>query len=56
MRYDFTYIQAAQSRARRERSEAVYRLILAPLLALLARPFKSSAPRHATRAHFARQG
>jgi len=40
MRYDFSYIQSMQARARRERAEAVHRLILAPLLALLARPFK----------------
>jgi hypothetical protein len=34
MRYDFAEIQAMQSRARRERSEAVHRFILAPLIAL----------------------
>jgi hypothetical protein len=28
MRYDFTYQQAAQARARRERSEAIVALIL----------------------------
>ena len=37
MRYDFTYVQAAQSRAHRERAQAVYRLILAPLLLLFRR-------------------
>jgi len=37
MRYDFTYVQAAQSRAHRERAEAVYRLILAPLFSLFRR-------------------
>ena len=35
MRYDFTYIQALQSAARRERAEAVHRLVFAPLAALL---------------------
>jgi hypothetical protein len=37
MRYDFTYIQAAQSRAHRERAEAVHRLILLPIIALFRR-------------------
>lgn len=37
MRYDFTYIQAAQARAQRERAEAVHRLILAPILSLFTR-------------------
>jgi hypothetical protein len=56
MRYDFTYIQAVQSAARRERAEAVHRLILAPLIGLLVRLSTSSGPRHAARAHLARQG
>ena len=34
MRYDFAYVQALQSRARRERAEAVHRLIIAPLVSL----------------------
>lgn len=37
MRYDFTYVQALQSRAHRERAEAVWRLILAPILSLFRR-------------------
>jgi hypothetical protein len=37
MRYDFTYVQAAQARAQRERAEAVYRLILAPIVSLFRR-------------------
>jgi hypothetical protein len=37
MRYDFTYVQALESRAHRDRSEAVYRLILAPILLLFRR-------------------
>jgi hypothetical protein len=47
MRYDFTYIQALQSRARRERSEAIYQMLIAPLVALI---------KHAARPHLARQG
>ena len=38
MRYDFATIEALHTRARRERAEAVYRLILAPILALFRRP------------------
>lgn len=52
MRYDFTYIQAAQARARRERSEAAHRILIAPLLAFVSRLFKP----HAARSHLARQG
>lgn len=37
MRYDFTYLQALEPRAQRERAEAVYRLILAPILSLFRR-------------------
>jgi hypothetical protein len=37
MRYDFTYVQALHSRAHRERAEAVWRLILAPILSLFRR-------------------
>ena len=37
MRYDFTYVEALQSKAHRERSEAIYRLILAPILFLFRR-------------------
>ena len=37
MRYDFAYIEALHTRAHRERSEAVYRLILAPVLLFLRR-------------------
>ena len=37
MRYDFSYIQAAQSRAQRERAEALHRLILLPILSLFRR-------------------
>lgn len=56
MRYDFAEIQALQSKARLERSEAVHRLILAPIVALftIARAPKRSG--HAPRPHLARQG
>lgn len=37
MRYDFTYVQAAHSRAWHERAEAIQRLILAPILSLFRR-------------------
>jgi hypothetical protein len=37
MRYDFTYVEALHTKAHRERAEAVYRLILAPLLSLFRR-------------------
>jgi hypothetical protein len=57
MRYDFTYVQAAQARARRERSEAVHRIVIAPLVALISRLFKPHAAKHpAARPHLARQG
>jgi hypothetical protein len=42
-----------QADARRERSQAVYRLLIAPLVSLVSLAFK--AP-HATRTHLARQG
>ena len=55
MRYDFTYIQALQSKARRERSEAMYEMLIAPLVALFSRP-KQKGTAHAPRPHLARQG
>jgi hypothetical protein len=56
MRYDYSYIQAVQSKARRERAEAVYRLIIAPILALFKAPKVEKPARHATRPRLARQG
>jgi hypothetical protein len=56
MRYDFAQIQAMQSRARRERSEAVHRLIIAPLIALFASTQTPKRRGHAPRPHLARQG
>jgi hypothetical protein len=37
MRYDFSYVQAAQARAHRARAEAIHRLILIPIIRLLRR-------------------
>ena len=56
MRYDFAQIQALQSRARRERAEAVHRLIIAPFLSLLAGAGTPKRVSHAARPHLARQG
>jgi hypothetical protein len=54
MRYDFTYIQALQSRARRERSEAMYEMLIAPLVGLFIRPKTQKRISHAPGTHFAR--
>jgi hypothetical protein len=54
MRYDFTYIQALQSRARRERSEAIYGMLIAPLIGWLVRSRTQKRVTHAPRPHFAR--
>ena len=56
MRTDFAYLQALQAKARRERSEAMYRMLLAPLIALLRRPAPRKETLHAPRPHLARQG
>jgi hypothetical protein len=56
MRYDFTYMQALQSKARRERSEAMYEMLIAPLIALFTRKSAKKQLRHAPRPHLARQG
>jgi hypothetical protein len=56
MRYDYSYIEAVQAKARRERAEAVHRLIIAPILALFSAPKAEKRPRHAARPHLARQG
>ena len=56
MRYDFAQIQALQSRARRERSEAVHRLIIAPIVALFTSAGTPKRSAHAPRPHLARQG
>ena len=56
MRYDFTYIQALQSKARRERSEAIYEMLIAPLVGLFIRSKPQKRVAHAPRPHLARQG
>ena len=56
MRYDFTYIQALQAKARRERSEAIYEMLIAPLIALFTRKPAKKKLHHAPRPHLARQG
>jgi hypothetical protein len=54
MRYDFTYIQALQAKARRERSEAIYEMLIAPIVGLFIREKTQKRPTHAARPHFAR--
>ena len=56
MRIDFAYMQALQARARRERSEAIYRMLLAPLIGLLKRSATPKETACAPRPHLARQG
>ena len=53
MRYDFTYIQALQAKARRERSEAIYEMLIAPIVGFFI-PAKEE--KRAPRPHLARQG
>jgi hypothetical protein len=54
MRYDFAYLQALQAKARRERSEALYGMLIAPLVGLFFRAKTQKRPSHAARPHFAR--
>jgi hypothetical protein len=54
MRYDFTYVQALQAKARRERSEAIYGMLIAPLIALFTRKPAGKGLHRAARPHFAR--
>ena len=54
MRYDFAYIEALQAKARRERSEAVYEMLIAPIVGLFTRTRTQKRVSHAARAHFAR--
>ena len=56
MRHDFSYVQALQAKARRERSEAIYEMLIAPLVALFTRKSEKKELRHAPRPHLARQG
>ena len=56
MRYDFSYVQALQAKARRERSEAIYEMLIAPLISLVVGSRTQKKVTHAPRAHLARQG
>jgi hypothetical protein len=49
MRIDFPELEQMHAKARRERAEAVYRLIIVPIQRFFTR-------RHAPRPHLARQG
>lgn len=54
MRIDFAYLEALQAKARRERSEAIYEMLIAPIVGLLARAKSQKRVSHAARPHFAR--
>ena len=54
MRTDFAYIEALRAKARRERSEAVYSLLIAPLVGLFFRAKPEKRIPHAAGPHFAR--
>ena len=54
MRPDFAYVQALQAKARRERSEAIYQMLIAPIVGLFIRARTEKRVRHAPRPHFAR--
>ena len=56
MRYDFAYLEALQAKARRERSEAIYHVLIAPLVDLFTRAKQQKRVTHAARPHLARQG
>ncbi|HEU5178015.1 MAG TPA: hypothetical protein VFU24_11245 [Burkholderiales bacterium] len=53
MRYDFAYLEALQAKARRERSEAMYEMLIAPIVGLFTR---AKEQKRAARPHLARQG
>jgi hypothetical protein len=48
-------MQALQAKARRERSEAMYEMLISPLVALFTRK-SAKELHHAARPHLARQG
>jgi hypothetical protein len=54
MRIDFAYIEALQAKARRERSEAIYEMLIAPIVGLFTRARTQQRASHAARPHFAR--
>ena len=56
MRYDFAYIEALHAKARRERSEAIYGMLIAPIVGLFVHSRKEKRVRHAARPHLAGQG
>jgi len=56
MTYHYSYIERLQARARRERSEAVHRIIIAPIVALFRSTESPKSTGHAARPHLARQG
>ena len=56
MRYDFAYIEALHAKARRARSEAMYEMLIAPIVGLFVHSRKEKPVRHAPRPHLARQG
>ena len=54
MRIDFARIEALQAKARRQRSEAIYEMLIAPLVGLFIRAKTHKRVPHAARPHFAR--
>ena len=54
MRYDFAYIEALHAKARRARSEAIYEMLITPLVGLFVRAKPQKRVTHAARPHFAR--
>ena len=54
MRHGFAYIEALQTKARRARSEAIYEMLIAPIVGLFIREKTQKRPTHAARPHFAR--
>jgi hypothetical protein len=51
---DHSLLERVRTDAHRERAEAIHRLVLAPVAALVSLPFKSRP--HAARPRLARQG
>jgi hypothetical protein len=56
MRYDFDTVMALQAKARRERSEAIYGMLIAPIVDFLFRVKHQRKAAHAARPHLAGQG
>jgi len=54
MRTDFAQIEALQAKARRARSEAIYGMLIAPVVGLFIRARTDKRIAHAARPHFAR--